>query len=133
MASAADSVGPTMGQREECVITGRQVCREPRRCGVAGETGCRPSGGSMIRICRSGEILRVAGVAVSRRRREVGCSVAQCAGNRRVSAGKRERCVVVIEDRACPGRGVVASCAGGGETRGGVIRIGCGVVFCLMT
>ena len=118
-------------ERERRVVV-VEDCACPRcgvvACGAGGGEACR----DVIRIGRCGVLVLMAGVTIGRRRRKVACGVARCAGNRFVCPGERERCVVVVEDRACPCRGVVTIDAGGGESRRDVIRVGCSGVFRLM-
>ena len=59
---------------------------------------------------------------------------------RRINVAVRALSIVVgkrvpsmVEQRACPGCGVVAGLAGGRESRSDVIRIHCGQITCLVT
>src|ERR1035441_6677755 len=89
----------------------------------------RTSGGKssreVIGIVGACVIRLVAGIAVGRQSCEVIVFVTGCAWHCDVCAGQRERGLVVVEGRCGPGRGVVASGAGGGEPGSNMIRI-CG-------
>src|ERR1039458_8858416 len=90
-------------------------------CGASGGESSR----HVIWICSSGVVCLVAGVTIGRRSSKYIVDVAAGARNGDVSAGQREGCVVVVEDRACPRGRRVACRAGRGESRRQVVWI-CG-------
>ena len=83
----------------------------------------------MVGTCGAGEIRLVAGIAVGWNSGEVVVHVAGGAGHGFVRTGQREGSLVVVEDCARPGRGVVANLARGWEVRRLVIGIGGPVVI----
>ncbi len=91
-----------MVDREKSMVGRRQVTRQPCGCGVARRAGCRPASRHVIRIRRSREVSRMAGIAVCRGACENVVDVATGAQYGGVRARQRERRVVMIEDRASP-------------------------------
>lgn len=67
MTGRANSIGIAMVEREERVVAGRQCCRDPSCCGVAGGARGRPTRSHMIWIRSAREIRLVARVARGRR------------------------------------------------------------------
>ena len=102
------------GQRE-CGLVVIEHRAIPGSGGVAGRAGGREAGRYMIRVSRPGEVGLVSTVAIGRKGGVVVVDVAGRAGHGLMRAGQRERRLVVIENRAIPGRGRVASRAGGRE------------------
>jgi len=132
VASGAHSIGVPVIEREEGVIGGRQSRRNPRRRGMAGSAGGRPSRRHMVRIRGPGEIRLMAGVTSRRRAGKNIVDVALDAINRGVRAGQREGRAVVIERGPGPCSGRMAGIARGGKPRRGVSRIGGAVPIGLM-
>src|SRR5580704_19217124 len=86
----------------------------------------------MIGVGGSGEVLRVARVAICWRAREDVVDMAMSARNTHMSAGQRERRLAVIELGPVPRSCAVTNGAGGGDVRRDVIRIGCSGEVCLV-
>jgi len=100
----------------------RSLC--PRSRVVALLTSCRETGLNVIRIRGAVEVFDMARSAIGRRADKLTIDVALRAGHADVRALQREfREGVVIEGRWIPRRGVVASLAGGRESRLRVRRI----------
>jgi len=111
------------GQRESCRgMVKRSLC--PRSRVVALLTSCRETGLNVIRIRGAVEVFDMARSAIGRRADKLTIDVALRAGHADVRALQREfREGVVIEGRWIPRRGIVASLAGGRESRLRVRRI----------
>jgi len=103
------------GQREHSRVIERR--RSPVGGRVTESTVGWEACGHMGGIRGSREIHLVAAIAGRWQRGVVVIGVALCARDSNVRTGQRERCVVVIKGRCCPGRGVVASSTCGREAR----------------
>jgi hypothetical protein len=103
VAAGAGHRGMGASQREWCAVVVEDRT-SPRCRRVAGRTGCRETCRNVIGIGGSCEISLVTGVAVGGHSRIVIRNVAKCAGDCRVRARERERCVVVIERGRIPRR-----------------------------
>src|ERR1017187_1520407 len=101
---------------------------EPIRGGVADGTIGGEPGGNVIRIVRGVKCGQVTTGALRRGIHVVVVHVTLRAGRIDVGAGERELGRVVVEGGRRPGCGAVAYLAGGGEPRGNVVRVGCGLV-----
>ncbi len=108
-------------------------CRRlPRRGSVAKCASGRESRSHVVGIRGSGEVFRMARIAIRGGSREHIIDVARCAENAHVCASQRKGCVVVIEQGASPRCCVVALLTGRRNFGGRVIRCSCTVVIGLM-
>jgi hypothetical protein len=112
-----------MIQREKCVVNGRQGGGEPRCRRMACGASRRPACCHMIGIRGAIEIRLVAGVTGRRCAGKDVIDMAADAIHSEVRTGQWEGCVVVIKRCPCPRCGCVAGSAGGGKSRGSMVRV----------